>query len=444
MYNLGEQFKIDYNSLKVPEKSIIAGDKYRFTVLSPRLIRLEYSEEGKFLDKPTEFALHRNFDEFSFEIKDESHFLEISTKYFKLFYTKNKPFEGTRVNPTINLKVQLLGTDKVWYYGYPEVRNYGVPSGNIEEEIVNGKGLYSAEGIASFNDSNSMIFNEDGTVTANNNSIDIYLFMYNKDYEEALNDYFTLTGYPALIPRFALGNWWSRNAAYDDLSLKELVDTFNKKEIPISIILLDKDWHKRKYLNKTHLKTGFTFNSEYFKNPKAMINYLHSKDIRLGLNINPFEGFTDVDDFYQEALKYLEADKKGFIPFNVLNPKVIDVYLKLFIHPLDDQGIDLFWLDFYDIKKNLDISLLKHYQFYDMARDYKRRPLVLAYDTKIAPHRYPVLYSGKTTVSWSTLKKIPFYNASAFNNGVSFWAHDIGGYFKGVEDSELLFNWNVL
>ncbi len=438
MYNLGEHFKIDMEKAKANEKSIIAGDKYRFTVLSPRLIRLEYNIGGDFLDNPTEFALYRNFDPVSFDSKDTSSTVEISTKYFKLTYTKNAVFEGNKVNPYANLKVELIGTDRSWYYGSDEIRNFKVPSGNLEKEVLNGRGLYSADGIASFNDSASLAFNEDGTVNVRtDNSTDVYLFMYGKDYEEALQDYYKLTGYPALIPRFALGNWWSRNISYDDLELKDLVDTFEKKEIPISIVLLNQEWHKKKMNGKKALHTGFTFNNEYFKNPTAMLNYLHSKNIHLGLNVNPLEGLTDVDTYYSEAIKFIETDKDGVIPFNALNPKFIDAYLKLFIHPLDMLGIDFFWLDAYSDSKLVELSLLKHYQFYDTSRDYKRCSLVLAPDTKIAPHRYPVLYSGQTTVSWDTLKKVPFYNASAFNNGVSFWAHDIGGYHKGAEDGEL-------
>ena len=414
------------------------GEKYRFTVLSPRLIRLEYNDQGIFLDKPTQFALHRFFPAFDFKSQDNSEFIEISTDYFKLTYSKNKIFEGNKVNPTSNLKVELLNTNKVWYYGHPEVRNLKVPSGNLEEGILSGHGLYSDDGFASFDDSHNLVFNEDGTAEERKEtSIDIYLFMYNNDYEEALKDYYTITGYPALIPRFALGNWWSRNNDYDDIELKGLIDEFEKKEIPLSIVLLDKDWHKRKTIGKTHMKTGFSFNTDYFKNPKAMIDYMHSKNIRIGLNINPLEGLTNIDTYYNEALKYLIPDKMGNIPFNALDPKFIDTYLKLFIHPLDNIGVDMFWLDTYHPRKQNQISLLKHYQFTDMSRDYKRRPIVLAPDTKMVPHRYPVLYSGKTTVSWSTLKKIPFYNASGFNNGTSFWANDIGGYFKGTEDGEL-------
>ena len=211
MYNLGEQFNIDFKSAVAGVKSVVSGDKYRFTVLSPRVIRLEYSEDGVFLDKPTQLILHRNLPRPDFKVADNAHFLEISTKYFKLTYTKEKPFAGNKVNPTINLKVELLGTDRVWYYGHPEARNFGVPALSLDEGGTNGHGLYSADGMASIDDSHGMVWNENGTLGERNTAeVDIYLFMYNNDYEAALLDYYALTGYPALIPRYALGNWWSR------------------------------------------------------------------------------------------------------------------------------------------------------------------------------------------------------------------------------------------
>ena len=163
MYNLGEQFKIDYTKARANKGNIVKGEKYRFTLLSPRLIRLEYNEQGDFLDKPTQFALHRFFPSFEFKSQDSSRSIEISTDYFKLTYIKNKPFEGIKVNPGTNLKIELLKTNKVWYYGHPEVRNLKAPSGNLEEEILAGKGLYSEDGFASFDDSYNLVFNEDGT-----------------------------------------------------------------------------------------------------------------------------------------------------------------------------------------------------------------------------------------------------------------------------------------
>ena len=41
-------------------KSIIKGEKYRITVLTERLIRLEYSPDGNFEDGKTEIITNRN------------------------------------------------------------------------------------------------------------------------------------------------------------------------------------------------------------------------------------------------------------------------------------------------------------------------------------------------------------------------------------------------
>ena len=436
MYNLGDYFKIDKKRAKANEKNIIKGEKFRFTVLTERLIRLEYNDKGTFVDDPTELVLYRDLETPKFDLIDNANFVSITTKYFKLTYIKGKSFIGGKASPANNLKVELLNTQSYWYYGHPEIRNFGIPNSNITQGGVKGKGLYSADGMASIDDSTTPILNEDGTVTSNNDvKIDTYLFMYNNDFELALKDYYKITGYPALIPRYALGNWWSSNEDYDDLKLKTLVDTFEKENIPLSIIVLDKDWHKRKKRGKELLKTGFTFNEQYFKNPKAMIDYLHSKKIKLGLSINPLEGINEEDLYYSEAIKYLKPDGEGKIPYNIIDPKFVDVYLKLFIHPLDNLGADFYWLDNTDGKYNL--TMQKHYQFYDMMRDFKRRPLILSEGDSLAPHRYPVLYSGKSEVSWNTLRKIPFYINRSFNNGAPFWAHDISGYFKGTEDNEL-------
>lgn len=435
MYNLGDQFKIDMEKAKAKKESIIQGEKYRFTVLTERLIRLEYNDKGVFVDEPTIQVLYRNLPAPKFEVTDTSNFVSITTKYFKLTYIKGKSFLGGKASPANNLKVELLNTPAIWYYGHPEIRNFGILNSSLETGGVIGKGLYADDGMASIDDSTTMILNEDGTLKENKSiKIDTYLFMYNNDFELALKDYYEITGYPALIPRYALGNWWSSNDDYNDLKLKNLVDTFEKEEVPLSILVLDKDWHIRKKRGRDLLESGFTFNKSYFKNPKSMIDYLHEKKIRLGLSLNPSEGIYDNNDYYNEALKYLKADEVK-IPYNVFDPKFVDVYLKLFIHPLDNLGTDFYWLDMSQAREGL--TMIKHYEFYDMMRDYKRRPLLLSEGTAYAPHRYPVLYSGKSEVSWDTLRKIPFYINRSFNNGMPFWAHDIGGYYKGTEDSEL-------
>ena len=432
MYNLGEHFKIDYKKAMPNKDAIIQGKKYRFTVLSERLIRIEYRENGMFLDAPTELVSNRNFPKVNFKVNQDKNYLELTTSYFKLTYSK-----GSKITNSRNFKVEVLNTDRVWYYNHVEAKNYEAPLLIEDGKIKKIKSLYSLDGFVSIDDSKGRIVLEDGTMQDNDyEGIDIYLFVYNNDFDLCLKDYFNLTGYPSLIPRFALGNWWSRNDIYNDSSLKELIDNFKKYEIPISIVLLDKDWHVRTYEGKNHLKTGFTFNKDLFKAPYEMISYLHTQGIRIGLNINPTEGFYDIDEYYEQAKKYLKPDEKGVIPYSILDPRWIDVYLKVFIHPLDSLGVDFYWLDFYSKNLSEDI-LLKHYQFHDMERNYKRRPMLLSYNSALAQHRYPVLYAGKATVSWESLKQIPKYNADATNIGVSWISHDIGGYFKGIEDNEL-------
>ena len=255
MYPLGEQFKIDKQKAVSNSENIIKGDKYRITVLTERLIRLEYNNSGVFEDRPSEFALMRNFKRPNITVKEDKKYLEITSPYFRLFYIKERPFKGDILNKKKNLLVDVLETNRTWYFKHPEVRNFGIPNSSLAEGGLKGKGLYSAEGMASIDDTNSLIFNEDGTVSKNTElRVDTYLFMYNKDFEEALKDYYQITGFPALPPRYALGNWWSSNNDYDDLSLKTLVDNFERNEIPLSILVLDKDWHKRLKIKDKQLR----------------------------------------------------------------------------------------------------------------------------------------------------------------------------------------------
>lgn len=440
MYKLGEQFEFDYEKALSDPKAVIKGVKYRITILSERLIRFEYHPEGLFEDRPTERVWFRNFEVPDFSIKEDRNYLEISTKYFKLFYRKESKFTASKLNPTKNLKVDLNGSDRYWYFGHPEIRNLKAPGYAFDEnkgQLSMEKGLYSVDGIVSIDDSKSNIISETGEIIPREiKGIDTYLFVYGNDFQGCLNDYFKLTGRPALIPRYALGNWWSRNVDYKDADLKKLMDEFEDKEVPLSVLLLNPDWHIRKTEEKT-LNTGFTWNKDYFKSPDGMIQYLHQKGIRLGLDINPEEGIYPFEEHYKEITEYLPTDEKGIVPFRLFDSKFLDAYLKLLIHPLDNSGIDFFFLDIEDKKKQYDLFYMDHYHFYDMMRNYKRRPMVLTRNPMIAPHRYPVLYSGKTEVSWDTLKEVMRSNANASNMGVSWWSHDIGGYFKGTEDNEL-------
>ena len=146
-------------------------------------------------------------------VRQDERFLEITTSYFKLEYAKEKNFDSGAVLAGNNLRITVVNSDNNWYYRHPEVRNYfgaSISLDEIKKEPKLEKGLFSPDGFVSIDDSNSYIISEDGTLIPRDQKrgLDIYLFVYRKDFGLCLRDYFMLTGKPPLIPRYALGNWW--------------------------------------------------------------------------------------------------------------------------------------------------------------------------------------------------------------------------------------------
>ena len=88
MYPLGKQFEFNYNLTKSDDKMMLKGKNYRFTVLTERLIRLEYSPTGTFVDSPTQLVINRSFKAPEFKVRQDPQYLEITTKYFVLTYAK--------------------------------------------------------------------------------------------------------------------------------------------------------------------------------------------------------------------------------------------------------------------------------------------------------------------------------------------------------------------
>ena len=442
MYPLGKQFEFSYDLTKTNDKMVLKGKRYRFTVLTERLIRLEYSTSGTFVDSPTQLVINRTFKTPEYKVRQDPQYLEITTKYFTLTYLKEQPFIGNKVDPMKNLKITLNSAErdrqKSWYYGHPEARNLGgnMISVDIPIDKRYNRGLYSLEGFASLDDSENKLLATDGTfVDRERGSVDIYVFMYDKDFASALQDYYTLTGFPSMIPRFALGNWWCRNVTYDDKTLWELIKKFEKKKVPISIMLFDKDWHIRNVDKYHDLKSGFTFNPNLFKDPTSTIEELHKRGIKVGLRVDPGGGFYPHEQFFSVAAESLGINGSTIIKFDPLNPRLIDVYLKIFLHPLEGIGVDFFWNDY-----NGDMNLLKlwattHYMYMDSTRD--ERGMVLSRNAIYAPHRYPVLYAGSSEIGWEQLKDVVLKQINAANIGVSWWSHDVGGNHGGIEDPEL-------
>lgn len=55
--------------------------------------------------------------------------------------------------------------------------------------------------------------------------------------------------------------------------------------------------------------------------------------------------------------------------------------------------------------------------------------------------RYPVGFSGDTVITWESLDFQPYFTATTFNIGYSWWSREIGGHMWGYRDDELITRW---
>lgn len=437
MYDFGTHFEVDLTKSKTPSSNVFRGKTYRISILSDVLIRFEYSETGSFNDYPTFFASNRSFGKPKITVEEDNNVLIIKNDIFILEYNKEKPFIGSKLMPDQNLKVTIAGTEKIWYFNHPEVKNFKGTAYSLDDTKGNidfEKGLFSLDGFTTFDDSRTPILDAYGNVLSPNyKNIDTYLFIYNNDFGIGLRDYFNLTSLPPLIPRYALGVWWNKNEAYGEKDIQNLVYNFKKYDLPMSVLLLNE-------CNRTknnYSPISFSFDKTKLPNPRGLSEFLHKNKIYLGSNIKT-EGLISVEEeSYLEFQKYYNKDLNKNIPLNVYDPKLVDSYLKGIINPFLDKGVDFLWMDDNNKENTLRSFTMNYFLYKNFNLNKAKRNFIISRNFGICPHKYSALYSGETLISWKTLKLLPFFNSTAANIGVSWWSHDIGGYKGGTEDAEL-------
>lgn len=444
-----EIFKINSDPV-APEESQIIWKNYRFTVLTSALIRLEYNENGEFEDSATQTVLNRNFNTPEFTKKESDEYLEIITPKTHLIFHKEEG--GFTKN---NFRIEALGNyslyHSTWYFGdTPDTlkgtaRTLDFTDGPIELE----EGLMNKNGYSVFDDSRSMRLSEDGWVEKRPKGItDIYFFGYGRDYLGTLKDYHYLTGKTPMLPRYALGNWWSRYYPYTQEGYKRLVTEFEKKGIPFSVAVIDMDWHLTDVPPEYGSGwTGYTWDTDLFPDPEEFLGWLKEHGMRNTLNLHPANGVQPYEEMYEPMATELghDIEEKKPINFDIANPDFLDAYFRYLHHPHEEIGVDFWWIDWQQGSvtkvEGLDpLWMLNHYHFLDLGRG-ENRPLIFSRYAGLGSHRYPIGFSGDTTSTWDTLNFQPYFTSTASNVGYSWWSHDIGGHMGGIKDNELFVRW---
>ncbi len=429
----------------------IVGERYRITMLTEGLVRLEYSEDGIFEDRGTQMVLHRDFPKVNYRKISGADGIEIHTSRIQLIYNGK---EFSKNGLSIQVKGNLSAYHSIWRYGekISDLKGTARTLDEADGAIPLDSGIQSFFGYSLIDDSRSQVLLEDGWVEPRKKGIkDLYFFGYGHDYKEALKDFYYLCGKTPMLPRYALGNWWSRFYAYTEESYLALMDEFQRRQLPFTVGIIDMDWHlvdvDPKYGSGW---TGYTWNREYFPDPPRFLKNLHDRGMHTALNIHPAEGVKAHEEMYVEMAKAMGVDYEKGDPVNcdLADPKYIQEYFCRLHHPREEEGVDFWWIDWQQggstKVEGLDpLWILNHYHFLDNGRTGKR-PMTFSRYAGPGSHRYPVGFSGDTLITWESLDFQPYFTANASNIGYGWWSHDIGGHMMGYKDDELAARWTQL
>ena len=432
-------------------RAVVEGDGFRITVLTSRLIRLEYAgPTGDHVDAATAVVVNRSFDVPSFTVVDEPGTdLQIWTEHLHVTYDR-LAFSPTGLCVAMRHRSRHA-MPTAWRFGDAvdtlagTARTLDLVDGACELE----PGILAQTGFALLDDSTSVLQTDDGWIAPRPpGGQDLYFFGYGQDYSAALRDYFQLTGPTPLVPRFVLGNWWSRYHRYSATEYLDLMDRFAAADIPLSVAVVDMDWH--------HVDidpaigngwTGYTWNEDLFPDPPAFLAGLHDRGLAVTLNVHPADGVRRHESAYADLARDLGIDPQSGqgVPFDITSREFVAAYLRHLHHPLEAQGVDFWWIDWQSggltRMPGLDpLWMLNRVHYADSARDGGR---ALTFSRYAGPgsHRHPIGFSGDTVVSWASLAFQPFFTATAANIGYYWWSHDIGGHMWGVKDDELATRW---
>ncbi len=279
-------------------------------------------------------------------------------------------------------------------------------------------------------------------VGANKNANEFYLFVYGRDYQKAINDFFLLTGKPPLLPRWAFGNWFARFQPWTPKDYKETLEGFRSRGMGLDVLFCDMNWHSENWFSMRYNTERFGDMSEFFKWSK-------SENIHLIFNHHP-DGLEKSDPRSLEILKRAGLDpenvedlvdesiNKGLPTWklNYRDPVVFKPYWDLMLKPLLDDGVDVHWID-----GGPGLHCMKAY--YDATQKEKPSERVAIFTRQargLLSHRYPLAFSGDTWVSWASLQMTLEVSLAGSAHGL-WWGHNVGGHKHGDKDDELYSRW---
>lgn len=445
-------------------ENIIVYGNCRVTVLTDRLFRVE---RDSFTDEATQAIWYRDFPKVDFSWSGKDGMLIVRTAALSLSINLHDFAESTVAfadgsGAKLDNSENLLGTCSTLDTNGSHLRENPAVNQYDRDHIPLDMGVCARNGVAVYDDSESLLLYPSGRLAPRSGGMDAYVFAYGRDYQAAVKALYRLCGDTPVVPRWALGNWWCRYWPYTQQEYIDLMDNFADDGIPMSVAVIDMDWHhvhvdrdfgiREKGLDDeahggTDGWTGYTWNEMLFPDHVALLKELHDRGMRTTLNLHPALGIRWYEKPYRQMAENMgmKPEEKKVVSFDIADERFVNNYLNVLHHPLEDEGVDFWWVDWQQGKDSglagLDpLWALNHYHYLDSVHR-RGEGLILSRYAGVGSHRYPVGFSGDIHMDWEFLDYMPYFTATAANVGYGWWSHDIGGHHRGLRDEELYLRW---
>lgn len=476
---------------------IVVGN-VRLTVITPRLVRYEYSGRRRFENRPTMLGHDRGARSASYRVARFGNTLHLETDALTLTCPVDRfdpvapsitlKHSGARVNPSWQPReyvpavtgIAFLTNTEIWPSQIPPL-----PAGNLGGwlralDSVRGQvnlqpGLLSKQGWFFIDDSQAALIG-DWAVTrrvGDRQYRDGYVFAYGRDYKQALADFRALSGPAPMLPRQAFGNWFSRYAPYpDSYYRKTLLPHYRAAGASLDVLVVDTDFKSPNSWN------GWNWNRRLFGNPTGFVDWAHRENMAVALNTHPSisgddaqfprvqrlaggtmqSALTPAARFFSALGKHVAGAIGPAFVWDFTNPRHLASFMAAH-DKLEATGVDLWWLDWIIDESYAGVPLNELAADVWVARAYGRRPRMrqtrwplLARSgasywdmvgTRPGPwggHRYTIHFTGDTYATWETLAMEVEFTHAEGSIGQPYVSHDVGG-FKGETDPERYVRW---
>jgi hypothetical protein len=243
-----------------------------------------------------------------------------------------------------------------------------------------------------------------------------------------------------MLPKKILGFWWSRWHPYSEKDVQILIHRFEKEQMPLSVLVLDMDWHKDGWRH-------WDWDLSLIPDPQKLIRWLHKKGLLLTLNVHPHEILKTDSHFdeYCKRSKISPEKDKDRVMTNLVDPLQRKAYEDLLIVPFHKTGLDFWWIDGDAARLGscLKPQFWTNKVFFDAAAKSLKssRPLIFSRAGGFGNQRYPVGFSGDTLSEWHVLKYLVPFTASGGNFGFHYWSNDTGGFWGEHLPDDLYIRW---